>query len=421
VRPVSRSSRISHTSRERAVQHVEPIVKTLRQPLMEILQHREYVKPYDIAISMWSLASLRMKKDDTMLAELSARLLTMLHRLNPTDMAHVMWACGSMQYQSPLLLEELVSAAERVTGEFKTCELSTFVWGMCKTNHRSREVLRAASQRVVSTAEDFATEELVRLLWAFTKCRFCDARDCGVHEVALKELIKPERLSAMLPQDYANLLWAMAGLKVAASPAVLDTFADAAAPALARFKSAEVANVVYGFGALMHRHDELLLAAADEVTRRGGMMSDQELCMIIWSFGKLGVVPDDGLLLKAAAAEFRQRMSVDELSPLTISNVIKAFAKLDYLPDSGFMDALSAAAVGGLAGFRMSELSNLLWAYQQLAWVDEDLFERSEEFIIENMHLCTRHHVSSMVMSFRRNGYMCDRLITVARNNDFHV
>lgn len=403
------------------LQHLDPIVLTLRQPLIDAVTTAEHVQAYDIAISMWSLATLRMANDDV-LGALSDRMLTMVNRLNATDMAHVMWACGSMQYQkSPLLLDEIVTASLERMDEFKPCELSMLVWGMCKTNHRSRKVLTAAAVRVVGTAEEFSTEELVRIMWVFTKTRFREAREMGVHDAALRELVKPERLTDMSAQDHANLLWALAGLKIRVGSADLDLLAGASTRHLSRCKSSELANIVYGFGALMHQHDELLLTAADETVRRSAQMSDQELCMVIWAFGKLGVVPEDGQLVQAVANEFLARMQVSELAPLTLSNCIKAFAKLEHLPEAEFMDTLSASAVATLPKFHMAELSNLVWAYQQLQWVDYELFERTEEYVIENMHLCSVHHVSSIVSSLKRSGYMCGRLVTVARHNDFQV
>lgn len=412
---------VHHLQLPLCLQHLKPIVLTLQQPLIDFLHEAEHVRGYDIAISMWSLASLRMANEHV-LGALSDRMLTMVNRLNATDMAHVMWACGSIQYhKSPLLLEEIVLASLHQIDDFKPCELSMLAWGMCKTNHRSRPVLTAAAARVVEAPEEFTTEELVRLVWVFTKTRFTESRDMGVHAAALRELVKPDRLQDMLPQDHANLLWALAGLRVKVSAADLNLIAGTAVRHVAHCKSSELANIVYGFGSLMHQHDELLLSAADEVVRRSGQMSSQELCMVIWAFGKLGVVPEDGQLLASAAKEFMARMQVDELSPLTMSNSIKAFAKLEYLPEAEYMDALSASTVAIMHKFQMAELSNLLWAYQQLGWADRELFERAEEFVIENMHLCSRHHVSSFVSSLKRSGWMCHRLVTVARHNDFHV
>jgi hypothetical protein len=403
------------------LQHLTPIILTLQQPLLDAVRESKHVQAYDIAISMWSLATLRMGNEQV-LGALSDRMLTMVNRLNPTDMAHVMWACGSIQYhKSPLLLEEIVLASLHHVHQFKPCELSMLTWGMCKTNHRSRPVLTAAAERVVQCPGEFTTEELVRLVWVFTKTRFAESREMGVHAAAVCELVKPERLNDMVPQDHANLLWALAGLRVKVNPADLDLLAAAAAKHVSNCKSAELANMVYGFGALMHQHDELLLSAAEEVVRRCGQMSSQELCMVIWAFGKLGVVPEDGQLLTSVSRELLARMQVQELAPLTLSNSIKAFAKLEYMPGQQFMDALSASTVATMHKFQMAELSNLLWAYQQLQWTDRELFKRSEEFVIENMHLCSRHHVGSFVSSLKGSGYMCHRLVTVARHNDFHV
>ena len=67
------------------------------------------------------------------------------------------------------------------------------------------------------------------------------------------------------------------------------------------------------------------------------------------------------------------------------------------------------------------QVSNLLWAYQQLMWQDIALCTVAEEYAADNVHLCTMHHVSSMVTSLRGVGYQPESLVTAARGHGFQV
>lgn len=399
------------------MQQLDPVLVLLRPHLFK-MPERRIVQPYDLAISLWCIATLQLQ-DDKLFEVLTNSTSSMVKRLNPTDMAMVMWACGRMRSGSTMLCSQLTVAGISRVAQFKTCELSTFVWGMCHTGQQSPEILRAAARRMLETPGDFASEELVRLLWSFTRMRWREARHNHVHERIVAELARPERVGKLLPQDFSNTMWSLAQMQVFADPKDLDELAEAAAGLVHRFKEQELANLVYGYGAQRHWHEGLMTAAAAEVLLRKERFQDKELCMFLWAVGVLGVAPGGELFLTAVAAELHSR--AHSLKPLSISNAMKAFAKLRYLPEAEFMDSMSEAAVASLDKFNMSELSNLLWAYAQLGWMDEELFEASEEYTMDNMHLCTKHHVSSIANSFKASGYLCHRMVTVARHHGFYV
>lgn len=399
------------------MQHLEPVLVLLRPQLLS-MPDRNIVQPYDLSISLWCMATLQLQ-DEQLFQALIGRIGTMVQRLKATDMAMTMWSCGRLRCGNTMLCGQLTVAAIGRVSEFKTCELSTFVWGMCHTGQQSPEILRAAARRMVERPGDFASEELVRLLWSFTRMRWREARHSDVHARIVAELARPERAAKLLPQDFSNTLWSLAQMKVYAEKPDLDALADAATANLHRFKEQELANLVYGYGAQRHWHEGLMTAAAAEVLLRKERFQDKELCMFLWAVGTLGVAPGGELFLTAVMKELHSR--VKTLRPLSMSNAMKAFAKLRFLPPAEFMDSMSEVAVASLEEFNMSELSNLLWAYAQLGWTDEELFEASEEFMMDNMNLCTKHHVSSIANSFKTSGYLCHRLVTVARNNGFHV
>eukprot|EP00892_Ulva_mutabilis_P006854 jgi/Ulvmu1/4540/UM002_0266.1 len=401
---------------ERATQ-LNPVLAQLRPQLLR-LHERAIVQPYDIAISLWSMATLDLE-DGPLFEELSQLALSKVHRLNATDMAMAMWACARMRVTSDPLCEHLTTAAIRRIADFKSCELSMFVWGMCRTKQYCPDILRAAALRMMEAPADFAADELVRLLWSFSRLHWHEARELGVHQSVVIELARPERIVKLVPQDFANVMWALARMHVRVGPRELDALAEAAAAQLPRFKEQEVANLVYGYGAQRHQHDGLLSAAAAELLLRRERFQDQELAMFLWAVGMLGTAPGGELFLSAVEKETQGR--AHRLKPLGISNTMKAFAKLRHLPQAEFIDCMSEAAVAIMDDFSMAELSNLLWAYSQLGWVDEELFEAAEEHMMDNMHHCTKHHILSVLNSFKASGHLCHRLVTVARNHGFYV
>lgn len=399
------------------VQQLNPVLVLLRPHLLK-MPARKIVQPYDLAISLWCIAKLQLE-DEELFQKLTERTSSMVQRLKPTDMAMVMWACGKLRCGSTMLCSQLTVAAMSRVPDFKPCELSMFVWGMCYTGQQSPEILRGAAKRMLESPEEFSNEELVRLMWSFTRMRWKEARVNQVHVRIFSEITKPKRLQKFSPQDCANVLWSMAQMHVFAEPEDLDMLADVKCGQLHRFQERELANLVYGYGAQRHWHEGLMTAAAAEVLLRKDRFLDKELCMFLWAVGVLGVAPGGELFLASVCKELHTR--AHKLRPLSISNAMKAFAKLQYLPPADTMDAFSEAAVASLDQFSMAELSNLLWAYAQLGWMDEELFEAAEEYTMDNMHMCTKHHVSSIANSFKASGYLCHRMVTVARNHGFYV
>lgn len=139
---------------------------------------------------------------------------------------------------------------------------------------------------------------------------------------------------------------------------------------------------------------------------------------MLWALGKALIVPVDGVLA-AFAADFTRHMRV--LPPLSLANVAKAFAKLQYTPPEDFMELLTIEATYRVKDFRMAELSNLLWALQQLQWLDVPLCQAVEDVVTDDMQRCTQHHISSLISSLRGLGYRPENLIAAARSCSFQA
>jgi hypothetical protein len=219
-------------------------------------------------------------------------------------------------------------------------------------------------------------------------------------------------------QDVANTLWALARMSVAVPAPQLERLAELAHARVPHCTVQELAVSAYAFGKLRHNARALLVAIAHRAARDRAAMSDQELCLVLWALAKVECHVDS-VVLEAFAAELHARMAV--LPPLSMSTAVKAFAKMKYKPPVWLMNVVSAETARRLGTYKLAELSNLVWAFAQMQWQDVALFEQVEEFVIDHIHVCTRHHVSSIVTSLRQLGYQPELLVTVARSQGFAV
>ena len=139
---------------------------------------------------------------------------------------------------------------------------------------------------------------------------------------------------------------------------------------------------------------------------------------MLWALAKVKVNPGE-VVMEQITAEVRSRVRV--LPPLSISVIVKAFAKLKFTPHADLMNMLAVESSRRLNDFHMAEVANLLWGFDQLQWEDTVLLRQAEDYVAENVHLCTRHHVVSVVSSLRGLGYQPEGLVTVSRAIGFSV
>jgi hypothetical protein len=399
---------------DHAMQLLAPLLSKLERALVPKLATTEHATGFDIAISLWSLATLRTYTPASFNGLLE-RASCMADRLSPTDMAHIMWACGCVRHRTRFdVLDRIADRAAGLIDDFEPRELLQLVWGMSRVKLRNTPLLTAAVACLKAKAPQFQTREIVTLLYTFTKLKFTAAKRAGVYQVALAEMLAPKREQALNTQDIANTLWALARMKVDVDGAMLDQLAEYALTSIGLFQCQELACTAYGYGLLKHRHERLMSVIALRALQLRASMTHQELCLVLWALGKLEVSPGEDMLA-AFSAEFESRISV--LQPLTIANVIKAFAKLEYTPSADLMNLISIEGRKRIKDFKMAEISNLLWAYKQLRWKDDALFKVAEEYVSDNVDQCTRHHVSSIIASLQGIGFQPEVLVTSARSH----
>lgn len=400
------------------MQELKPILELLREPLVDKLTKAEHTQPYDIAISLWCFATLG-DYSPRIFMMLLQRAMALMPRLSPTDLAHLMWACAKVDHKSSVIvLDAVATTALEKLPDFEPREIAQLLWGMYHTKIYDAALLRACVVRLKAEATFFQSSEIVMCMYTFTRFKYLPAKKSGMYQAALSVLLEPSRQPALNTQDVSNTLWALARASIHVEPAQLDTLAELALQRVSLFSPQELACTAYAFGKMQHSHPVLMQAVSQRALHERSVFSNQELCLVLWALSKLGISPGEQQLA-AFASEFGDRMPM--LPPLTISNMIKAFAKLQYTPNEDLMNQISIEACRRMGDFHMAELSNLLWAYQQLMWQDLALCEVAEEFASDNMHLCSQAHVASMVTSLRGVSYQPEALITAARTYGIQV
>jgi hypothetical protein len=245
------------------VQHFDPLIEALEPLLVKKLTTSEHTMAFQLAISLWSFATLGHYRS-AIFFSLLLRSLELAHRFKPLDVAHVLWACGVTSHtRSHFVLSSLLVTIEPRLSEFQGRELAAMAWGMSRVNVTNNTVLLHAAERIIKAPGGLRSREIVTLLYSFTRIRFTGIRETGVHAAALHELVTPPRLAALNPQDVAMAVWAMARIKAEVPIDEVEALAARAVELVPVMNHGEMAVTAYGFAMLGCRPKTLLCKLAD--------------------------------------------------------------------------------------------------------------------------------------------------------------
>ena len=97
---------------------------------------------------------------------------------------------------------------------------------------RDRVFIHAAALSLSLNSQDFSTQEMVNMMYAFARLGWQDEE--GLMDPVTADM--ETRLSTFIPQDFSNSMWAFSRMRLVLPPTLLDAFADAAIPHLHLFK-----------------------------------------------------------------------------------------------------------------------------------------------------------------------------------------
>lgn len=253
--------------------------------LIALEEHIEELGPKELAQTLWSLAKAKHSRPK-LLRRLAERAITLVPDFNVRDMSTVIWAFGSLQY-SPhkSLLDDIGAAALARMHEFEPQGLSMLTWGYGKLDHTpagdlldqvaqrleaevslyhhqavanmfyslgrlgqySPSVCSAVEVHVTNNANDFSTQELMNILWAFVKFRFVPTEFIGVLLGSVQDVKRAQDFRA---SDWAALIWGLASLGISVPAEAMSAINTAAVHSVPSMTAPELCNVIWGLSIL---------------------------------------------------------------------------------------------------------------------------------------------------------------------------
>ncbi|BDA48783.1 probable RAP domain-containing protein, chloroplastic [Coccomyxa sp. Obi] len=248
-------------------------------------EHIDELGPKELAQTLWSLAKAKHSRPK-LLRRLAERASSLVPDFNVRDLSTVIWAFGSLQYSpDKSLLDDIGAAALAHMDEFQPQGLSMLTWGYGKLDHipagdllgqvaqrletqislyhhqavanmfyslgrlgqYSPSVCSAVEMHVTEHADDFSTQELMNILWAFVKFRFVPTDFIGM---LLKSVQDEKRAHAFRASDWAALIWGLASLGVSVSAEAMAAINNAAMQTVPDMTAPELCNVIWGLSIL---------------------------------------------------------------------------------------------------------------------------------------------------------------------------
>jgi len=279
---------------------------------------------------------------------------------DPSLLARLLWSLGRLEVKGSevaLLVEHFAHVTRNSVENFSVKDLSSSLWGLARLFQACHE-----SESALSSAHVLAAESLRRVqslsaqcmsnaLWAAARLTLRGRQGEIFADGCAEELCRRGDLSLFTSQGLANMMWAIAKLRLGTHSA--------------------------GTGSLSAQRACVIIV--EESRKRLKDFATQELSMLAWSTAKLqgrgskgrsGVkvdVPEDlrhiEHFLVEVAEEARLRLS--ECSGQAISNLAWALATVDVLGhDSalGFVTEAACCATHRLSEFSPQAISNFCWA-----------------------------------------------------------
>lgn len=201
-------------------------------------------------------------------------------------LSNITWALASMQLPDIPLVEMLAVQTSLQLADFKHFELSTTLWAFAKlgsidaaVNKYSLQLFAAASEYIITYADQFTFRGLVMTSWAFATAKQHDARLFRAIAVQLM----PAAHTANC-QELANTAWAFSTAGVH-KERLFNRLAEEAIPRLSEFKAQELSSILWSFASIGFSHEAFFEAAS--VIVQTMQLQAQQLANILWALTRV--------------------------------------------------------------------------------------------------------------------------------------
>jgi hypothetical protein len=230
--------------------------------------------------------------------------------------------------------------------------------------------------------EGFEPQNFSNMLWAYATLKVPNP---GLFQSLGDYIITKPDLNEFQPQELANMVWAYATTGMD-HPHLFQKVGDCivASNKLRSFKPQELANIVWAYATLNRTHYALLGNIGDNIIALDNLKSfnPQALSNTVWAYATLNVQHTD--LFRKVGDHIVDLNDLKAFKPQAIANTAWAFGTLDIQHSALFKKMGDHIHdLEGLESFIPQALSNTVWAYATLNVQHPALFRKIGDHITQ--------------------------------------
>jgi len=221
------------------------------------------------------------------------------------------------------------------------------------------------------------------------------------------------KLVELKPLDVSRLLRALASMSVRPEASILESLGECVLKDFERYRPVELADVMCGYGQMVHAPPEGLLAefgkalqnrlkdfCLDDLTRllwglarvryappnlvacfayavdkivvqaakgEGPKVPAHTMAQILWGFGAMDKFRVMGALMGTISDYIKEEKILGLLAPPELADVAWSWAAMRYLPDHRLLDILASECIAKMFKTGPRELSTIIWSFAVLS------------------------------------------------------
>eukprot|EP00928_Gymnodinium_smaydae_P084586 TRINITY_DN67850_c0_g1_i1.p1 TRINITY_DN67850_c0_g1~~TRINITY_DN67850_c0_g1_i1.p1 ORF type:complete len:671 (+),score=60.29 TRINITY_DN67850_c0_g1_i1:92-2104(+) len=365
------------------VQHVTShslrsyIYKASQQSIVAPFNDKSQEMPVQcLSIVSWSCASLRLKNQE-LLDCIIELVIPRLEMLKPFEVTNVAWAYSKLAMQASDLFRSISALMmARKPGEFTPQCLSTLAWSFATSGERDSAVFASIATELERNTGSMKTQEISNTLWAFAKNHCADVvlfdtlgssalQNNAIVHFKAQELsnsvwayatvsashppffravahVAISRRFEMVPQNFANILWAYAKLLIEPETLMVERFLEVSVTRLHEHKRRELSTLVWSASALCPKAAFFFDAAASFCCRHLASISTVALSNLVKDLsGTTMCEPEHFLELLRHSCEMLKHQGNSALVSTTVSGVRGALTNPSFDAYTTYLESLN--------------------------------------------------------------------------------
>uniref|UniRef100_A0A7S3YR22 RNA-editing substrate-binding complex 6 protein domain-containing protein n=1 Tax=Lotharella globosa TaxID=91324 RepID=A0A7S3YR22_9EUKA len=347
--------------------------QTKRSLETHLLRIADSLGPQSITNILWAYGSLAMHMD----SDLSARILENLrhnhHNLTTQGVSNIIWAGARLSWNTDTdatdMLRTLVGS--KPPSSFSALELTNILWGIAKLRLNIDPQLQNYLDIDLATRlGEFNPQSLVTSLWATVKIA---ARSSDYLIDCIQDEMLEREKGFFTAQSASNTLWALATQGYTPSKDLMEKIEDDIDECLLDFKPQEISNTFWAYAKLLLSPRESVMEGLQEqAEKKASQMTSQAISNILWSFAKLNYIVVAPRFFEAL--EERGVEIVDKFVPQEIANTIWAMGQMRTVPSQRFLGLIYRQSIAKVDAWKPKEITGLMWGLLKLSLKPDDRF-----------------------------------------------